>query len=246
MIVLLNNDVVVEPIWLSELVKGTAVSGRIGMAGGIALQGKPRNAVWSAGGRIDAFTGYQWRIGYGKRLEQVRETEDIDYLSGCALLVKREVAEKIGLLDEGYFFFGEDADWALRARRAGYECKLVRSAIVWHEGSATSRQLSKKRYYFYNVSTFRFLFKNSPLKYLFNALFFRLILLSVFEVFVFRCSPSYLFVKFRAFAWSISNLRETMLERKKVERFGDLNLRTRLRECLGIAKVHASSRYHDF
>lgn len=246
LIVLLNNDVVVDPAWLSELVKATVDSPKIGLTSGIILQSKPSDIVWSAGKKIDAFTGISWRIGYGKKFEQIGKAEDIDYFSACALLVTRKVVEKIGLLDEGYFFYGEDADWALSARRAGYECKLATSAIVWHEGSATSKRALKKRYYWYNKGIFRLLFKHFPVEHLFTALFFQLILLSVFEVLFFRRPADYILLKLEAFARSIINLRKTMVERNKIKCFGDSNLKRRLRECLEIAKIRAAAHYYDF
>jgi len=246
LIVLLNNDVVADPTWLSELVKATVDSPKIGMTSGIVLQSKPSDVVWSAGKKIDAFTGIDWRIAYGKKLEQIGEVEDVDYFSACALLVTRDVIEKIGLLDEGFFFYGEDADWALRARRAGYESRLTTSAIVWHEGSVTSKRVLKKRYYWNNLGIFRLLFKHYPLRYLFTALFFQLILLSVFEVFLFKRPADYVLLKFKAFARNAVNLRKMMVERKKIKCFGESNLKGRLGECLEIAKTHATSGYYDF
>lgn len=245
-IVLLNNDVIVDPSWLSELVKAMVGSAKIGMMSGIVLQSKPSDIVWSAGKKIDAFTGIDWRIGYGKKLEQLGKVEDVDYFSACALLVTREVVEKIGLLDEGYFFYGEDADWALRARRAGYECKLTTSAIVWHEGSVTSKRALKKRYYWYNLGVFRLLFRHFPVGHLFTALFFQLILLSVFEVLLFRRPADYILLKFKAFARNFANIQKTVAERKEIGGFGKSKLRRRLRECVEIAKIRATSRYYDF
>jgi len=246
LIVLFNNDVVADPSWLSELVKTVMHSPKIGMASGIILQSKPSDILWSAGKKIDAFTGNRWRIGYGEKLNQLEKVEDIDYFTACALLIRREVVEKIGLLDEGYFFYGEDADWTLCARRAGYKCKLAPSAIVWHEGSATSKKTSINRYYWYNLSNFRLYFKHFPIKYLFTTLFFQLIFLSFFEVFFFKRPIVYILLKLRAFGRNMVNLPKTMAERKKIECFGELNLKRRLRECLNVAKARTSLRYYDF
>lgn len=246
MIVLLNNDVVVDPVWLSELVKATVASPKIGVASGIILRSKSSDVVWSAGNRIDAFTGYHWRVDYGKKLREVRDVDDIDYMSACALLAKREVVERIGLLDEGYFFSGEDADWILRARKAGYEFRLVVAAIAWHEGSATSRTVMKERYYWNSKSNFRFLFKNFPLGYLFTALFFQLILSPLFEVLFARRPSAYLLLKFKAFAWNIANLPRTMFERKKVKLAHGLDLKQRFRECMQVALARVRSRCYDF
>ena len=246
LIVLFNNDVVADSSWLFELVKTAISSHNIGVASGIILQGKPSDIIWSAGIKIDAFTGNDWRIGYGKKLNQLEKVEDLDYFSACALLIRRDVVEKIGLLDEGYFFYGEDADWAFCARRAGYKCKLAPSAIVWHEGSMTSKRTPIKRYYWYNLSNFRLYLKHFPVKYLFTTLFFQLVFLSFFEVFFFKRPIAYLLLKLKAFVWNMVNLPKTMAERKKIERFGELKLKRRLREILKVAKVFTASKYYEF
>jgi GT2 family glycosyltransferase len=60
----------------------------------------------------------------------------IDWVSGAALMVPRSVADEVGLLDEGYFLFWEDADWCRRIKDAGYEVWCVPTAtIVHHEGA---------------------------------------------------------------------------------------------------------------
>jgi N-acetylglucosaminyl-diphospho-decaprenol L-rhamnosyltransferase len=59
----------------------------------------------------------------------------IDWVSGAALMVPRSVADEVGLLDEGYFLFWEDADWCRRIKDAGYEVWCVPTAtVVHHEG----------------------------------------------------------------------------------------------------------------
>jgi len=60
------------------------------------------------------------------------------YLTGCALLVTRACIDKVGMLDESYYIYSEDADWCMRARRAGYKCWFVPAAHVWHKISASS------------------------------------------------------------------------------------------------------------
>lgn len=53
------------------------------------------------------------------------------------MLVKREVFERVGLLDESFFLYYEETDWCLKARQAGYRILAVPSSVVWHKVSAT-------------------------------------------------------------------------------------------------------------
>lgn len=66
------------------------------------------------------------------------EPFESDFITGCALLVKRKVIEKIGFLDERFFLYWEDVDWGLRAKKAGYRNVLVPSAHIWHKISVST------------------------------------------------------------------------------------------------------------
>jgi GT2 family glycosyltransferase len=61
-----------------------------------------------------------------------------DWISGAAMLIRRELLEQAGLLDEAYFLYYEELDLCLRAQRAGWECWYVpQSQVVHHEGRST-------------------------------------------------------------------------------------------------------------
>ncbi|HEY2326934.1 MAG TPA: glycosyltransferase family 2 protein [Gaiellaceae bacterium] len=66
------------------------------------------------------------------------ETEaEVDWLSGPALLVRRDAADAVGLFDESFFMFGEETDWLTRFRRAGWKVLFFPGAEVVHVGGAT-------------------------------------------------------------------------------------------------------------
>jgi len=62
---------------------------------------------------------------------------DVDWLSGAALLVRREAADEVGLFDESFFMFSEEVDWLTRFRRAGWAVLFYPAAEVVHVGGAT-------------------------------------------------------------------------------------------------------------
>jgi GT2 family glycosyltransferase len=72
---------------------------------------------------------------------------DSEWVSGCALLVRLAALPTIGLLDEDFFLYGEDVDWCLRARRAGWRVVYQPAAVVRHD-DAPSPATSERRAYF--------------------------------------------------------------------------------------------------
>ena len=66
-----------------------------------------------------------------------RSVREADWLSGAALLVRREAADAVGLFDEAFFLFGEEVDWMTRFRRAGWKVLFFPGAEVVHVGGAS-------------------------------------------------------------------------------------------------------------
>lgn len=118
----LNNDTQVEPGTLSALVATAEGDPFVGIVGG-ALSNE-----WG-GGRVSISTGVtKPATGPGDR---------IDYITGACMLVRRAVFEEVGLFDELFFFYFEDADFCLRARAAGWRLAVAADARVTHTGGAT-------------------------------------------------------------------------------------------------------------
>jgi GT2 family glycosyltransferase len=72
----------------------------------------------------------------------------VDGVTGCAMLIAREVFERIGLFEEEYFFSFEDLDFCLRARDAGFASVCVLDAFAYHRGSRSIGPRSPQRLYF--------------------------------------------------------------------------------------------------
>jgi N-acetylglucosaminyl-diphospho-decaprenol L-rhamnosyltransferase len=65
---------------------------------------------------------------------------DVDSVCGACMLVRRAVIQRVGLLDERFFMYGEDLDWCLRARHAGWTVRYEPTVVVQHQHGAASRQ----------------------------------------------------------------------------------------------------------
>jgi GT2 family glycosyltransferase len=87
---------------------------------------------------------------------------ECDWVSGASLMVRLEVLEKIGLLDEGYFLYFEEADFCLRARKAGWQVWFVPESQVVHlEGASTGiKQTARRRPRYWYDSRRRYFIKN--------------------------------------------------------------------------------------
>ncbi len=137
---LLNNDILVDPDLLTQLMSAAVSDSRIGILGPkIYYQAQPE-VFWYAGGRINFFTGLTSHRGIRETDRgQYDRIEDTDYITGCAMLLRRQALEKVGLFDPVYFpIYSEDADLSVRVQRAGYRLVYVPRAKMWHKVSAFS------------------------------------------------------------------------------------------------------------
>jgi GT2 family glycosyltransferase len=115
-----------------------------------------KNVIFSLGGTIDRWTARTPFIGFGKRDEDVSDQElEVEFVSGCALLIRNKLINDIGLLFEGYFAYYEDADWCLKASNEGYKVVVSPKANIWHKIGATSK---KSKLYNYLIVRNRFIF----------------------------------------------------------------------------------------
>jgi len=137
---LVNNDATLAPDAIRHLVDAAEADPAAGLVGPLICYADRPQVIWSAGGEISLWRGRIAHRGLRQRdAGQFTQTVRVDYATACVLLVRCALLERIGLLDEAYFIYAEDADWCLRAVRAGYHTLFVPRARAWHAVSATSR-----------------------------------------------------------------------------------------------------------
>ena len=144
-IMLLNNDAIAAPDFLTELVEAAESDPSYGILGSKIYKHGTKGVAF-AGGRVNAFLTKGSHTTYNI---QYTTYYPVDYITGAAMLVKREVIEKVGLMREEYFLYYEDVDWCLRARNAGYRCILVPASKAWHKVSATNKEGSPSYIYYH-------------------------------------------------------------------------------------------------
>ncbi len=139
LVCLLNNDTTVDAEFLMHLVSRIQSDHKIGITTPKIYYHDEPNRIWFAGASISMWTGTMKHIGIREDDHgQYDESIEIDYATGCCILTRREVIEKVGGLDESFFMYTEDADWSMRVRRAGYSVVYEPRAKVWHKLSVAS------------------------------------------------------------------------------------------------------------
>ncbi|MVN87158.1 glycosyltransferase [Deinococcus sp. HMF7620] len=128
----LNNDTTVDPGVLSALVEVAGGHPGLGAVASVLYSMRePEQVQGWGGGWIDL-----WR-GQAELFQAPVPWAQLDFLSGTSLLVRRRALDEVGLLDERYFMYWEDADFSLRLRRAGWGLGVAAAARTWHLGAAS-------------------------------------------------------------------------------------------------------------
>lgn len=158
-IMLLNNDTIVAPDMVDILIDTMEADPSIGVTGPMIYYYDAPDVIWSAGGRIDWQRGTTSMIGLNEEDKgQYGETpQPVDFVTGCAMLARRDVWEKTGLLDDKFFMYYEETEWCVRAQRAGFRIAFVPSAMMWHKISIEARATSPRTYYYMTRNRLLFL-----------------------------------------------------------------------------------------
>jgi len=148
---LLNNDTVVDPACLDRMLEAAQSDERVGMVGSKIYYHQAPETLWYAGGEIDLESGGLTRhIGQDEIDEgNYDQPEETGYITGCSLLARREMLRDVGLMEEKYFLYFEDADWSLRARRKGWRLLYQPDARLWHKEGAQSKKVYSDRFIYY-------------------------------------------------------------------------------------------------
>jgi hypothetical protein len=135
-VLLLNNDTVVAPDFLDEMVRVAGSDERIGIVcPKIYRYFQPEQVCFDGGARMHLLWG---TVTEGLRPDDERAVVDTEFAIGTAMLICRKTLEQIGLLPEEYFFGGEDVDYSLQALRHNIRIMVARRATVWHKVARTA------------------------------------------------------------------------------------------------------------
>ena len=165
-ILLLNNDTIVEPNFIQPLLDIFENNPNVGIvAPQINYFDEPKK-VWTEGGRISKIRGsgfaYSERYDDGK----IKDDKEVTFVSGCCMLIKKEIFEKVGVFDDNFFLYVEDADLCYRTTQAGYKIIVSHNSKIYHKVSSSTKEnlsllplyyVTRNRLYFASKS-FSFIF----------------------------------------------------------------------------------------
>jgi GT2 family glycosyltransferase len=130
----LNEDTVLDPECITHLAEAVDGDPQCGIAGPMVYHFDAPEVIQSAGGRFDSHLN-SIHIGQNEvDRGQYAHTRQVDWISGCAILVRREVIEAVDALDERFFYYWEETEWCLRASKNGWHILHVPEARLWHKG----------------------------------------------------------------------------------------------------------------
>jgi len=152
---LLNDDTYVYPGFCEELVRQAEANPECGFFGPKLLNtdGTIQRSVyrfptplWAAieALQLNKFFG-GWRMFNDYRTFAYEQICPVDFVSGAALLARKEMLDQIGLLDEGFFMYAEEADWCFRAKQRNWATLFIPGACITHHGGQSTLTLAPER-----------------------------------------------------------------------------------------------------
>jgi len=171
-ILLLNNDTKIYKNFLKLLVKDFQDNhlGIIGPAIEFYIQGKK---VFDVGGFINSFT-FQTKHKEVRRIIN-KEPHNVDYLSGCCMLIKKEVFNKTGFFDERFFMYFEDVDFCIRTKNNGFKVEVEPGVSIHHSLSASERR--KSNINLFNLLKSRILFNRKYERNFFQSVILKILVI---------------------------------------------------------------------
>lgn len=157
-VLLFNNDAEADRAMVASLVRAAEERPDAGILVPRIYFHAERDRLWSAG----AYLRDPWDLGLrGSRRRDdgsYDERCEVDWATGCIMLVRRRVVEAVGPMDDAYFLQFEDLDWCVRAQKAGWKVVYEPTARAWHKVSLSVGGLGNVPYYYYFTrNQFRFI-----------------------------------------------------------------------------------------
>ncbi|MGC1122569.1 MAG: glycosyltransferase family 2 protein [Candidatus Methanofastidiosia archaeon] len=164
-ILLLNNDIVVDPSFLAELITICESNPDIGAAQPKLLRKSDPHYIDSVGQELYS-DGVMRDIWFGKKDDGRFDTiHEIFGACAAAEIIRKHVLEEVGLFDPDFFLIFEDVDLSWRIRLAGYKVVLMPTSLVYHDRGVSGNPSAVTRYY-QARNTLCIILKYFPLRYI--------------------------------------------------------------------------------
>lgn len=162
----LNNDTEADENWLKKLIEGFSVGDEVGMCASKILFYYERDVIDKVGHVMYRDGLNKGRGCMQKNHGQFDKSEEVFFPDGCAALYKKKMLDQIGLFEESFFAYGDDAELGFRARLFGWTCIYIPTAVVYHIHSGTTSPYSKLKIFLIERNRFWLAVKLFPLPFL--------------------------------------------------------------------------------
>lgn len=150
-ILLINNDAYLEKNTLNELINFLFSDPNIGIVGPTICYYSNKDKIWHGGGFFKILKIGIINVGKNKSFDEVSKMQpmEVDFINLCVALIKKEVFEKIGFLDQDFFLYYDDTDFCYRAKKAGFKLIYIPFLKAYHdlEEIYVSRTTPSRLYY---------------------------------------------------------------------------------------------------
>lgn len=218
-IAFLNNDLIVEKDWLRKIIETMESDESIAAAQPKILQLRDKTLLDSLGGMIDRI-GRAYDLGHGlPDRKDLKKPFQTFYARGAAIIVRRDLYERLGGFDEDFFIYYEETDLCWRIRLLGYKIVTVPESVVYHLGGGTTGGETKQTIYLRRRNQLATLIKNYSIKNAFkyaSQLAIKYMLYALERLLIKRDHATAQAI-LSATAWNLVNLRKTLRKRASVQ-----------------------------
>ncbi len=208
---IVNNDTEVTDDLLDQLLDPFLNDNTVGVVSPkIRYFSNPTLIQYAGFTEVNPFTGRNKPIG-GKEIDNGQH--DISgytsYAHGAAMLVKKEVVEKVGMLPDLFFIYYEELDWSAHIRRAGYKIYYQSKALIFHKESVTMGKESAIKAYYHNRNRILFMRRNTnSLQFSFFLFFLTFVIVPKTTLkYILKGQMTHLKNFFRGLIWNIKTPR---------------------------------------
>jgi GT2 family glycosyltransferase len=146
-VLLLNNDVVVAPNFFGPLLAAAREAPDAGLLSPQIVHLRHPESAWYQGGTFSLWSGIPVQGHRRRAMPLDRPPREVDYATGCAMLVRQDLIRRVGSFDGRLFAYCEDLDLSIRARQAGYRVLFVPASLVYHDVTDEPGRASLRIYY---------------------------------------------------------------------------------------------------
>jgi len=178
---LLNNDTSINENLLDVLYENIIIYGNNNIYSPKIMYADNPNKVWYAGGKVNSFLGLTKHIGIGEEERLMKfKTQETDYISGCCLLIKKDLLDKLSGFIENYIMYYEDVDLCYRAKKYNAQCIVVEDTKILHKVSHSLGENKIKKQWYKLCSMLKYIYLNNNIVFSLIALVCHVILTPIY------------------------------------------------------------------